>query len=277
MAGRYILSGTECLTYSGETMSTAPQGQPVKAQTPVWMILAIVFGCLAGFCVLVSLVMGALLLPAIQAAREAARRNRCTNHMKMIGIALQSYHDTYRTFPPAYVADANGKPMHSWRVLILPFLEANDIYQQYDFHEPWNGPNNSKLAARGDDPFRCQSSPDNPPMTNYVAVVGPETVWPDADGISTRKIVDRTSRTIMLVEVTGSGINWMEPKDLSFDEALAGVNPAGSKPNISAGHVHGVNVLYCDGHISFLPHDTPLETLRGLLTAAGREPVEPPH
>jgi prepilin-type processing-associated H-X9-DG protein len=257
-------------------MSTAGQGQPVRAKTPTWLIVGIILAGVFGFCVVLAVPV-ALLLPAIQAAREAARRSVCTNQMKQIGIALQNYHDTYKTFPPAYLADANGKPMHSWRVLILPFLEHNDIYERYDFNEPWDGPNNRRLAtALPDNPFHCPSSPDDSPTTNYAAVVGPETVWPGTEGVTRRGIVDGTSRTIMLVEVNRSGINWMEPRDLSLNEALAGINPAGSAPKISAGHVGGVNALFCDSSVHFLPNETPRATLRALLTASGGEPADLP-
>jgi uncharacterized protein DUF1559 len=63
-------------------------------------------------------------------------------------VAVATYHDTYGTLPPAYIADAEGKPLHSWRVLLLPFLEQRELYEQYDFDEPWDGPNNRKLLAQ---------------------------------------------------------------------------------------------------------------------------------
>src|SRR5262245_52541441 len=76
----------------------------------------------------------ALLLPAFpRTAREAARRMQCGNHLKQIGLALQTYHDVYGSLPPAYIADASGKPLHSWRVLILPFLGERSLYEAYRF------------------------------------------------------------------------------------------------------------------------------------------------
>ena len=70
----------------------------------------------------------------------------CTNNLKHIGLALLNYNDIFGCFPPAYTTDANGKPMHSWRVLILPFIEQQTLYKRYRFDEPWDGPNNSLLA-----------------------------------------------------------------------------------------------------------------------------------
>ena len=69
------------------------------------------------------------------------------NNLRQIALALQSYHQANGCFPPAYVADKNGKPMHSWRVLILPYLGFDDLYKAYDFTEPWDGPNNKKTES----------------------------------------------------------------------------------------------------------------------------------
>ena len=69
------------------------------------------------------------------------------NNLKQIAMALQCYHQANGCFPPAYIADKTGKPMHSWRVLILPYLDRDDLYKAYNFTEPWDGPNNKKLAT----------------------------------------------------------------------------------------------------------------------------------
>jgi hypothetical protein len=68
-------------------------------------------------------VLVALLLPAVQAARDAARRAQGTNNLKQLALAMHNYHDTYRAFPAAYNTDAEGRPLLSWRVHLLPFLE----------------------------------------------------------------------------------------------------------------------------------------------------------
>lgn len=96
-----------------------------------------------------------LFLPAMRSAREAARRAQCVNNLKQLALALQHYQEMYGTLPPAYVTADDGTPLHSWRVLILPFLERNDIYDQYRFDEPWDGPKNRKLAELNPMVFRC--------------------------------------------------------------------------------------------------------------------------
>ena len=87
----------------------------------------------------------ALLLPVVRTLREAARRMTCSGQLKQIAVALHSYHDTYHSFPPAYTVDEDGYPLHSWRVLLLPFLEENDLYKKIRLDEPWNSEHNRQF------------------------------------------------------------------------------------------------------------------------------------
>src|SRR5437867_4482802 len=125
-------------------MTANPYESPETVQNPLPRpsnLPKLVFQVLAVLGILGLLV--ALLLPATRSGgREAARRMQCSNYHKQIGLALQNYHDDYHSFPPAYIADADGKPMHSWRVMILPYMERKGLYDKYDLNEPWNGPNN---------------------------------------------------------------------------------------------------------------------------------------
>ncbi len=77
------------------------------------------------------------------------------HNIRDLSMALHYYHAQHGSFPPAYIADENGNPMHSWRVLILPYIEERDLYDQYDFDEPWDGPNNSLLHDKVVDLFNC--------------------------------------------------------------------------------------------------------------------------
>ena len=171
----------------------------------------------------------ALLLPAEQSAPGVARRMQCTNNMKQIALALHNYGQVYKCFPPAYIADKNGKPMHSWRVLILPYLEGcESLYKQYNFNEPWDGPNNKKLLAARPAVFRCPGGDDVDPQgateTSYVAVVGAQRGLAGREAAESSAISRRDLETIMVVEAADAGIQWTEPKDLSLDalEAAGG-------------------------------------------------------
>ncbi len=162
-----------------------------------WMaITGIVFGCLGS-----TLIFVALLLPAVQAAREAARRSQCVNNMKQIGLAMHNYHSTYNSFPPAWTTDENGKPLLSWRVLLLPFLEEQNLYQQFKLDESWDSPHNSALMGMMPKLFECPSHPHaTHDKTDYVVVVGPKTIFPGSKPVGIQDITDGTSNTILVGE-----------------------------------------------------------------------------
>lgn len=219
----------------------------------------------AGYLTVAALILGALLLPAIQSAPGPRRRPQCANNLKCIGIALQNYHDVHGCFPPAYIADETGKPMHSWRVLILPYMEQKFLYDQYRFDEPWDGPNNSKLAPTIMRWYACPSdSTKSPTETSYVAVVGPGTVWPGEEQMAMQDFADGTGNVLLLVEVHNSGIHWMEPRDLHVTQMPMMINPSQGL-GISSGHPNGASVLFADGSVRYFPSDTPPAVLRSLI------------
>lgn len=214
-----------------------------------------------------------LLLPALQSTNRR-RFHTCKNNLKQIGLALQNYEDKFRCFPPACTFDEAGRPAHSWRVLILPFLQdpnASDVYERYQFDEPWNSVNNRKLARAMPRVFQCPDCTAGDNETNYLAVIGEESIWPEDCPVSSRDIHDGMSKTIAVVETNDSGINWMEPRDLRIAQASHGMNPPNVKPGISSGHPGGATLLFCDTHPEFLPDSTRSDLLHALLTRSGDE------
>jgi hypothetical protein len=102
-------------------------------------------------------------------------------------------------------------------VLILPYMEGDHIYRQYKFDEPWDGPNNRKLAELRPVNLAFPQSPKGAVTTNYLAVTGPGTAWPLDGKVGNKDISDALENTILLVENSGAGVHWMEPRDLHFD------------------------------------------------------------
>lgn len=173
---------------------------------------------------IVAFVLWQLLAPQVSGSRELAPGAACSNNLRQISLALRSYHDRYGTLPPAYVAGRVGRPMHSWRVLILPFLERNDLYAQYRFDEPWDSPHNRTLAAQMPRVFACpgdeRSSVPGNTMTGYLAVVGPTTAWPGEQGRFLPPSGDGLGNTLLLMESRTTAVDWMQPRDLDFTTAL---------------------------------------------------------
>jgi len=252
-------------------MPFASPAEPPRRSSPT-VLVAVVFLAVFLF-LLCSGILVALLLPAVQSAREAARRSQCTNNLKQIALAMHNYHDTYKSFPPAYIADESGRPMHSWRVLILPFLEQGPLFDQYNFDEPWDSPENLVLADLMPDVFRCPSDVSSGPLeTSYAMIVGPGTLFDGVDPAGFRDILDGTSNTLLSVEAAGSGIHWMEPRDLDFEQLRLQINgPAGF--GIRSHHPRGVEAAMCDGSVHFLSNGLDPKVLERLITIADGEPV----
>jgi len=246
----------------------APGGQKKSSSaSALWIIVGGV-----GFAMVLCIgVLTALLLPAIQAAREAARRSQCMNNLRQIGLALHNYHDQYACFPPAYFADETGKPMHSWRVLILPQLGEQALYNEYNFSEPWDGPNNGRLLARMPAVYACPSHAAAGPGTNtaYAGVFGEQCVFTGKSPVRITDITDGTSNTLLVGEATGAGIPWMKPEDIDVTKHPALEDSDG----FSGDHRGGVNFLLCDGSVRFLNLTINPTVLKALFTRNGNEAI----
>jgi hypothetical protein len=209
-------------------------------------------------------------------AREAARHTACKGRLGKLQLALLNYHEVHGSFPPAYVADADGRPMHSWRVLILPYLGGEVEYKHYRFDEPWSSPHNIKIARSGVSAlFRCPSNPQGElaPQTDYVLIVGKDTAFPGATTTKLTDILDGAENTILVAELNNSDIYWMEPRDLDAGTMSFLVNDPGRR-SISAPHEIGPAVVFADRITAYRlsPSISP-NTLKALTTIAGNEPV----
>lgn len=217
-------------------------------------------------------IMIALLLPAVQVARDAARRMECANHLRQIGIGLHNYHAALGSVPPAVIYDDEGNPMHSWRGLLSPYMEMGMMggASQYDFSEPWDGPNNSGMAQAMPPVFKCAGDAESgPSSTSYFVVQGPGFLFDGDRSQSFSEVTDGVSNTIALVEAPGLNVEWTEPRDLTFDEFLALL-----QDSEGLSHFTGVNVLLADGKAVFIDRDIDPEQLRAMFTIAGGETVE---
>lgn len=214
-------------------------------------------------------VLVALIAPAFLEIRTPPSRPRCPSNLKQILVSMHVYRDKYGVFPPAYLADESGQLAHSWRVLLLPFLDEQVLYDKYRFDEPWDGPNNRKLASEIIAVYNCPSAPGTPSTnTSYLLVTGEGSAWWKDWAPDIPDFPDGTSNTIAVVEVANSGIHWMEPRDLDISQALRGVNaPAGLC--IRSHHPGGASVAMADGSVHFLSDRVSAKSLDAALTAAG--------
>jgi hypothetical protein len=201
----------------------------------------------------------------------------CRQNLKQIAIAIRNYESQFRTLPPAYIADDSGAPAHSWRVLLLPFLDHKELYDAYRFDEAWNGPNNHKLIGRMPSVYGCRwDAGRKSGQTSYVVITGDGTAFPGTRSVPLRSIRDGTSSTILCVECSRSGIHWSEPRDLTFDgESMpVGTATANSMRTIHGSHDLGAQVVFADGSRRWLSHSTSPEVVMSLLSIAGGERLD---
>jgi hypothetical protein len=162
-------------------------------------------------------VLVALLLPAVAAARDAARKMQSANNLKQIGLALRTYHNIYGKFPVGEdpkVHYKDGKPILSWRVHLLPFLEQDSLYSQFKLDEPWDSPHNIKLSQLAIPVYVDPRTPLAPGMTTYLAPMGPNTVLGANRTVKYRDITDGESQVIAVLEAGAeNAVPWSKPDD----------------------------------------------------------------
>ena len=217
----------------------------------------------------VSGVLIALLLPAVQSAREAARRAQCTNNLKQMGLAMLNYESATSAFPKPALTDKDGKPLLSWRVAILPYIEQAGLYNRFHLDEPWDSPHNKELIKEMPTTFVCPSRPNlEPGTTTYRVFVGEGALFEKGKDTRIAQITDGTSNTIMICE-SNEAVPWTKPDaELPFD-------PEAKPSFFGAGSVHpgGFNALFADGSARFIKITIDLNVFKALITRAGGEVV----
>ncbi len=201
----------------------------------------------------------ALLLPAVQQAREAARRISCTNNLHQLGLAMHNYHDAYRGLP---FASMTRGTRHNWAGYVLPFVDQAPLYRTYDWNVDWNDPINQAAISTRLAVFECPSTPggagrmdqlgqgrlaaplDYAPPTAIAAAAFLSGVIPPKSNkkgalesnrnVRLAEIVDGTSNTLFLTEDAGRPMFWTRD----------GLGPSNNRPGggnlpVTNGRVHG--------------------------------------
>ncbi len=229
-------------------------------------------GALAGS----ALVLGT---PATVSVRRASARTTSTNNIRQVVLAMHNYHDSYRGLPARYSKDADDKPLLSWRVHILPFLEQQDLYDEFHLDEPWDSDHNKQLIERMPDVFKHPRIRLEDGKTVYVVADGadspmaePEDSHDDSEqptGVKFREIRDGTSTTALVLEVNQDhAVTWTKPDDYKWEDqaeildGLTGVWP-------------GLVLLgLCDGSVHALPEDRLADKIKLLLQKNDGEVVD---
>ena len=207
------------------------------------------------------------LLTFVRDGRPTARRGHCANNLKQIAFALYNYEGTYGSLPPAYTVDSGGRPLHSWRTLILPYLYEERLYKSIDLTKPWDHPANAKARNTELNVYHCPATTSPDRMTTYLASVAPEGCFRPAEPRDLSEITDAHGQTIAVIEVADDhAVEWMSPLDADAAAILnRGQDPA------KLAHAGGTLAAFADGSVHFLKYTEKPENLRALISIAGKE------
>ncbi len=205
-----------------------------------------------------------MLMPVIQSVRVPTPRTS-TNNLKQIGLAMHNHHSAYRELPDSAIRDGAGKPLLSWRVKILPFVEEQALYQQFHLDEPWDSEHNIKLLEKMPAVYRHPLVKTDPGKTVYQVPIGDKFLFKPDAVTKFREVLDGLSNTIMAVETDAdSAVEWTKPADweVDLDNPFIGLRFDNNGM---------FNVLMADGAVIALSPEIGVETLNALLTRAGNE------
>ncbi|MEZ5941727.1 MAG: DUF1559 domain-containing protein [Planctomycetaceae bacterium] len=219
------------------------------------------------------------LLPSTHGHREAAQHSACKKNLKQIGLAMHNYHDVYSTFP----SQAAGEPPLSWRVALLPYMDQEPLFREYDQSAEWDAALNQPVAKTRIDYLMCPAVPKETqegeyPYTAYVVPVGTNAGWQEQRNLGFKEIEDGTSNTIAVVEACGQMIPWAEPRDIPLPGTTIGMNLPGREPHRSEGmmsayHRGGAYILFFDGSVRRFDEDVDPAIIEALLTPNGGEVI----
>lgn len=214
-----------------------------------------------------DLPFAAAYISAKKKAEEAAAAATSANNLKQIGLAVHNYESTYGALPPAAVCDKTGKPLLSWRVLILPYIEEEALFKQFKLDEPWDSVNNKKLLAKMPKVYAIpgKTQPGDTD-THYRVFVGGGAGWDWVMGGKLANLADGTSNTIMCA-TAADAVPWTKPDELAFD-------PEKDPTKLFGAIVNGkVQVAMFDGSVRTIKKLPGKETLKALITKAGGEVI----
>ncbi|MHC4177455.1 MAG: DUF1559 family PulG-like putative transporter [Planctomycetota bacterium] len=216
------------------------------------------FGYVVVLAVLGVLLVGGFLLFR-RSARRAVWRATRANYLKQIGVGFHNFENANKHFPPAVRRDESGRPLCSWRLQLLPFMEAIMIGIHYG--KPWDDPVNRKVTGQLASVFCFAADEDSPDRfhTNFVAITGPGTPLDEDQGCRIKNL--DMSDTILVIEIVESNTHWAAAGDLHIDRIPESITagPDGG----------GVHVLFANGEVWFLRREVPLADLKKFFTIEG--------
>jgi hypothetical protein len=210
-----------------------------------------------------------------QAAVNIAKQSESKvvkNHLKEIALAMHNFHDLNSHFPAAAIRDSEGRPLLSWRVAILPYIDHGKLYREFHLNEPWDSPNNKRLIEQMPEEYQPGSAQlRSEGKTTILVPVGKGMIFGEKEGVAIKDIADGTSMTIFIVDADRkNAVPWTKPEDLNVDNVDA-------KEVLFGERKDGLWCAMADGSAQFLGATLNSAVLHALLTRNGREPIVLPN
>jgi hypothetical protein len=248
--------------------------------TPISLVRRIFSGKAVASCLFWGLVIGAFCVALLPQSTYCTgmRPAAAANNLKQIGLALEDYHRDHGKFPPSAVYSSAGRPLYSWRVLILPYLEQKDLYDQFYLNEAWDGPHNRELLARRPAVYDPVGIAAEPGLTYSQVFIGQGAAFEGREGTTLADFRDGPDRTLLVVEA-GDAVPWTKPVDIPYAAAtrlpaLGGVFKGGSGLS-GIWATDGCNVVFADARVRFIPRGKLAEPVfKALITRNGEEPTD---
>jgi hypothetical protein len=243
-------------------------GKVVQMMTPKLEGKRLTITASADYGMYTQLMMMGTLVPVVQRVNIATPRARAANNLKQIGLAMHNHHAAYKTLPGAAMRDDAGKPLLSWRVKLLPFVEEQALWQEFRHDEPWDSDHNIKLLDKMPEVYKHPRIRSKPGTTVYQVPVGDEVMFKTDKDTRFREVLDGLSNTIMVVETDAeSAVPWTKPADweVDMDEVFSGINLDDNGM---------FTILMSDGAVRSLSREVGTQLLKALLTINGRERID---
>jgi hypothetical protein len=240
-----------------------------RKRSVAWIAVAVVLLLLVGATLIAIARVGSSTASRL---RQGRTRLASIKNLETIAQALNAYAADHGAYPAPAIVSRSGQPLLSWRVLILPYLGEEELYDRFDLNAAWNSGQNQMISYQ--DMPAIYRHPDNQGWatdTVYHLVTGTGTLFPKSGPLSPRQVTDGATKTILVVEASASSM-WTEPLDLDFVTSGGTINSA-SGNDLGGATDGGVCVVTVDGLGHYLPETTASMTVNALITPQGGEPL----
>jgi Protein of unknown function (DUF1559) len=264
--------------FDSETALPSPaplkKGKPLNANNSRLVGRFVAACATVGVLAAIAIVTALFVIPVAQKRFLVRQRTLGMGNVQQIAQALNSYRRTHGSYPTPIVVDAKGRPLYSWRVLILPDLGYQSLYSRYQLDQTWDSPTNFSLTREMPAVYACPNNPSSlaNQETNFALIVGAGTMFPPEGPIHPDTMRDRQNETLLVVETCDGTTKWTQPGDINISSGIR----FGKRPMLDIGGNYQDCVIGAtvDGNSIAMDPKMTSSTLDGMVTPNGGETID---